>query len=129
MSLDVVPLYCKWCLIVADKREDMVRHVSSYTRHRAVAKEKGLTEDHGYLVENRSAYVITEWDVAPLPAAEDLVHLSAASTKRGDFIRNAMEATYMEPAQVKIIPKTVEWAELARGVPEVVNMTPYVEPL
>ena len=35
----------------------------------------------------------------------------------------------MEPAQVKIIPKTVEWAELARGVPEVVNMTPYVEPL
>ena len=85
MSLDVVPLYCKWCLIVADKREDMVRHVSSYTRHRAVAKEKGLTEDHGYLVENRSAYVITEWDVATLSAAESLVHWSAASTKRGDF--------------------------------------------
>ena len=80
-------------------------------------------------VELRSPYVITGRDVAPLSAAENLAHWSAASAKRGEFIKNALEATYLEPSQVELIPETVEWAELAQNVPEVEAMSTYVQRL
>ncbi|XP_053402878.1 serrate RNA effector molecule homolog [Mercenaria mercenaria] len=69
---DEQPFWCRLCLFRCRSKELLSKHVTTYTRHRNVMSEKGITESRQFLVCNPDPHLIGSKDIELLSKADSM---------------------------------------------------------
>ena len=83
-KLDEVPFYCRLCLFVCLKRDQLEKHVKGYQRHIEMAKKRGVTNHSECLVESSHPYKMSQLDYRQLSTEESISYFTKQSLYKLD---------------------------------------------
>ena len=81
LALEEVPFYCKLCSFRCQKKEQLLQHVSGYSRHVLLAAKYKIIDHSQCLVENRQPHVFGPQDYRVLTATDSLLHFLGVQPK------------------------------------------------
>ena len=138
-----VPYYCSLCFFRCLKWDQLVKHVTGYKRHAAMALNSGILDHTPYLVTNPNPYVIGPSDYQQYSAEESTQHFMSV-TETAEAARRELPAAvkmcmpeefsdlcvtstlvpeYTPTPKVKLIPRSVP-LNVSPPMPEFIQHSP-----
>ena len=104
LALEEVPFYCKLCSFRCQKKEQLLQHVSGYSRHVLLAAKYKIIDHSQCLVENRQPHVFGPQDYRVLTATDSLLHFLGVQAK-GSVTSPPVPTSTQETWTAQAIPK------------------------
>ena len=104
LALEEVPFYFKLCSFRCQKKEQLLQHVSGYSRHVLLAAKYKIIDHSQCLVENRQPHVFGPQDYRVLTATDSLLHFLGVQAK-GSVTSPPVPTSTQETWTAHAIPK------------------------
>ena len=104
LALEEVPFYCKLCSFRCQKKEQLLQHVSGYSRHVLLAAKYKIIDHSQCLMENRQPHVFGPQDYRVLTATDSLLHFLGVQAK-GSVTSPPVPTSTQETWTAQAIPK------------------------
>ena len=102
LGRDQLACYCKLCGFRCMKEEQLINHVSGYSKHILLASKAKVVNHEPYLMMNASPHVFGPADYKPLTREESLVHwlkYEGKAPKGENSTANPPSTSWQEPSQ------------------------------
>ena len=103
LALEEVPFYCKLCSFRCQKKEQLLQHVSGYSRHVLLAAKYKIIDHSQCLVENRQPHVFGPQDFRVLTATDSLLYFLGVQAK-GSVTSTPVPTSTQETWTAQAIP-------------------------